>query len=133
MGLFELQVCQNGYWRRLDTFEDRDAAMSASIKSENSQRYSGVKVIREIYDERDRVFKTKLVHKWSENFEKKAKDREIDRKLERRRLERKKLRRQALAKKESWQTKVWNYLVFTATAVTALGGAVALMVVLRGI
>ncbi len=133
MGHFELHVCQNEVWKRLETFEDRDAAMSASIKSEYSQRYSGVKVIREIYDERDRVFKTKLVHKWSENFEKKAKDREIDRKLERRRLERKKLRRQALAKKESWQTKVWNYLVFTATAVTALGGAVALMVVLRGV
>ena len=133
MGHFELHVCQNGVWKRLETFEDRDAAMSVSIKSENSQRYSGVKVIREIYDERDRVFKTKLVHKWSENFEKKAKDREIDRNLERRRLERKKLRRQALAKKESWQTKVWNYLVFTATAVTALGGAVALMVVLRGV
>ncbi len=133
MGHFELHVCQNEVWKRLETFEDRDAAMSASIKSESSQRYSGVKVIREIYDERDRVFKTKLVHKWSENFEKKAKDREIDRKLERRRLERKKLRRQTLAKKESWQTKVWNYLVFTATAVTALGGAVALMVVLRGV
>ena len=133
MGHFELHVCQNGVWKRLETFEDRDAAMSVSIKSENSQRYSGVKVIREIYDERDRVFKTKLVHKWSENFEKKAKDREIDRNLERRRLERKKLRRQALAKKESWQTKVWNYLVFTATAVTALGGTVALMVVLRGV
>ncbi len=133
MGLFELQVCQNGYWRRLDTFEDRDAAMSASIKAEHSQRYSGVKVIRETYDERDRVFKTKLVHKWSEDFEKKAKDREIERNLERQRLERKKLRQQAPAKKESWQTKIWNYLVFTATAVTALGGAVALLVVLRGV
>ena len=133
MGLFELQVCQNGYWRRLDTFEDRDAAMSASIKAEHSQRYSGVKVIRETYDERDRVFKTKLVHKWSEDFEKKAKDREIERNLERQRLERKKLRQQASAKKESWQTKIWNYLVFTATAVTALGGAVALLVVLRGV
>ena len=133
MGLFELQVCQNGYWRRLDTFEDRDAAMSASIKAEHSQRYSGVKVIRETYDERDRVFKTKLVHRWSEDFEKKAKDREIEQKLERQRLERKKLRRQAPAKKENWQTKIWNYLVFTATAVTALGGAVALLVVLRGV
>ncbi len=133
MANFELHVCQHGYWRRLETFADHDAAMSASIKSEHSQRYSGVKVVRETYDERDRVFKTKLVHKWSENFEKKAKDREIDRNLERQRLERKKLRQQAPAKKESWQTKIRNYLVFTATAVTALGGAVALLVVLRGV
>ena len=133
MGLFELQVCQNGYWRRLDTFEDRDAAMSASIKAEHSQRYSGVKIIRETYDERDRVFKTKLIHKWSEDVEQKAKDREVDRNLERQRLERKKHRRQAPAKKESWQTKIWNYLVFTATAVMALGGAAALMVVMRGV
>ncbi len=51
MAHFELQVCQNGYWRRLETFEDRDAAMSASIKSEHSQRYSGVKVVREVYDD----------------------------------------------------------------------------------
>ena len=68
MGHFELHVCQNEVWKRLDTFEDRDAAMSASIKSEHSQRYSAVKVIRETYDERDRVFKTKLVHKWSETI-----------------------------------------------------------------
>ncbi len=133
MGLFELQVCQNGYWRRLDIFEDRGAAMSASIKAEHSQRYSGVKVIRETYDERDRVFKTKLVHKWSEIVEKKAQDREVDQNLERQRLERQKLRQQAPAKTESWQTKTWNYLVFTAVAVMALGGAVALMVVLRGV
>ncbi len=106
--------------------------MSASIKSEHSRRYSGVKIIRETYDERDRVFKTKLIHKWSENFEKKAKDREVDRNLERQRLMRKKLRQQASVKKEGWQTKIWNYLVFTATAVMALGGAAVLMVVIRG-
>ncbi len=133
MANFELHVCQNGFWKRLETFEDRDAAISASIKLEHSQRYSGVKVVRETYDERDRVFKTKLVHKWSEDFDKKAKDREIDRNLERRRLERKKLQQQAPAKKAIWQTKIWNYLVFTATAVMALGGVIALMMVLRGI
>ena len=107
--------------------------MSASIKSEHSQRYSGVKIIREVYDERDRVFKTKLIHKWSENFERKAKDREVDQNLERQRLLRKKLRRQAPVKKEGWQTNIWNYLVFTATAVMALGGAAALIVVMRGV
>ena len=69
MGLFELQVCQNGYWRRLETFEDRSAAMSGSIKAEHSQRYFGVKIIRETYDVRDRVFKTKLIHMWSEDVE----------------------------------------------------------------
>ncbi len=133
MANFELHVCQNGHWRRLETFEDRDAAMSASINSEHSQRYSGVKVVREVYDERDRVFKTKLVYKWSETFEKTAKDREVDQNLERQRLLRKKLRQQASAKKESWQTKIWRYLVFTASGIMALGGAVALMVVMRGV
>ncbi len=133
MANFELHVCQNGYWRRLETFEDRDGAMSASIKSEHSQRYAGVKIIREVYDERDRVFKTKLIHKWSERFEKTAKDREVDQNLERQRLVRKKLRQQASAKKEGWQTKIWNYLVFTATAAMALGRAAALVVVMRGI
>ncbi len=133
MANFELHVCQNGHWKRLETFEDRDAAVSASINSEHSQRYSGVKVIREVYDERDQVFKTKLVYKWSETFEKTAKDREVDQNLERQRLLRKKLRQQASAKKERWQTKIWHYLVFTATGVMALGGAVALMVVMRGV
>ncbi len=132
MANFELHVYQNGCWRRLETFEDRDAAMSASIKSEHSRRYSGVKIIREVYDERDQVFKTKLIHKWSENFQRKAKDREVDRNLERQRLMRKKRRQQASVKKEGWQTKIWNYLVFTATAVMALGGAAVLMVVMRG-
>jgi hypothetical protein len=133
MAQFELQVCQNGHWRRLDTFEDRDAAMSASIKSEHSQRYSGVKVVREVYDERDRVFKTKLIHKWSAEFEQKAKDREVDQNLERQRLERKKLRQQASAKKDGGQTNIWKYLVFTATATMALGGTIALMAVLRSV
>ena len=133
MGHFELHVCQNEVWKRLETFEDRDAAMSASIKSENSQRYSGVKVIREIYDERDRIFKTKLIHKWSADFEKKAKNREVDQNLERQRLERKKLRQQASAKKDGRQTNIWNYLVFTATAAMALGGTVVLMAVLRNV
>jgi hypothetical protein len=107
--------------------------VSASINSEHSQRYSGVKVIREVYDERDQVFKTKLVYKWSETFGKTAKDREVDQNLERQRLLRKKLRQQASAKKERWQTKIWHYLVITATGVMALGGAVALMVVMRGV
>ena len=62
---FELHVCQNGHWKRLETFEDRDAAVSASINSEHSQRNSGVKVIREVYDERDQVVKTKLA--WNES------------------------------------------------------------------
>ena len=106
MAQFELQVCQNGHWRRLDTFEDRDAAMSASIKSEHSQRYSAVKIIREVYDKQDRVFKTKLIHRWSEAVAKKTEDRRIDRNLERQRLERKLLRQRAPAKKESWQTKI---------------------------
>ena len=106
--------------------------MSASIKSEHSRRYSGVQIIREVYDERDRVFKTKLIHKWSENFQRKAKDREVDRNLERQRLLRKKRRQQVPVKKEGWQTNIWNYLVFTATAVMALGGAAVLMVAMRG-
>ena len=134
MKVFELHVCQHEKWRRLEIFEDRDAAMSASIKLECDQRYSGIKVIKETYDEEHKPFKTKLIHKWSEDLEKKAKDKEIEQNLERQRLERNKLRQQAQTQNESWQADVRGYLIFTATVITFVAGTIiVVMLGLRGL
>lgn len=101
MALYELHACRNGIWKRLEAFESRDAAMSAVIKLEHDPRYSGAKVLKETYDEDRRTFHSKLIHKWSEDFQRQAKDR--------------------------------NYAIFTATAISAVTGAVTLMMVLRAL
>lgn len=132
MSKFELHVCRNGNWKRLKTFEDRDAAMSAAIGIEHDRTHSAAKVVREVYNESSKVFETKLIHKWSEEAQKKAQDREIDGNLERQRLERRKIRQRAQSNEPGWQATIKKFLVITATAVTAVTGVVVLMVVLRG-
>lgn len=132
MALFELHVCRNGNWRRLETFEDRNAAVSAAIGLERDRTYSAIKVVKEAYNESSRAFETKPIHKWSEETEKKARDREIDRNLERQRQNRHEIRQRAQANGPSWQARIKDALVVTATTVTAVAGVVVLMVALRG-
>ncbi len=132
MAHFELHVCRNGNWKRLETFEDRDVAMSAAIRIEHDRSQSGVKIVKEVFNEGSKAFETKLIHKWSDEVEKKARDREIDQKLARQRQQRRKIREQAQSNNPGWQTRIKNYLVFAATAATAVAGVGVLMVVLRG-
>ena len=132
MAHFELHVCRNGNWKRLETFEDRDAAMSAAIRIEHDRSQTGVKIVKEVFNEGSKAFETKLIHKWSDEVEKKARDREIDQKLARQRQQRRKIREQAQSNNQGWQTRIKNYLVFAATAATAVAGVGVLMVVLRG-
>ena len=132
MAQFELHVCRNGNWKRLKSFEDRDAAMSAAIRIEHDSSQSAVKIVREVYNESSKVFETKLIHKWSHEADKKAHDREIDDNLERQRLERRKIRERTRSNKPGWQATIKKLLVISATAVTAVTGVVVLMAVLSG-
>jgi Flp pilus assembly protein TadB len=132
MAQFELHVYRNGNWKRLKSFEDRDGAMSAAIRIKRDRSQSGVKIVRETYNESSKVFETKLIHKWSHEAEKKAHDREIDENHERQRLERRKIRERARSNQSGWQATIKNFLVIAATAATAITGVIVLMVVLRG-
>ena len=133
MAQFELHVCRNGNWKRLENFEDRDAAMSAAIGIEHDRIHSGLKVIKEVFNESSKVFEAKLIHKWSEEVEQNVRNREINQNLERQRQQRRKIRQHARSNEPGWKARIKNYLVIAATAVTAITGVVVLMVVLRGI
>ena len=76
--MFELHVCQSGEWKRLNTFDARRDAMSASIELERAKRYSGIKILSVAFDE-DRMTDTKkLIHMWSEEADRKAKGKELE-------------------------------------------------------
>ena len=132
MAHFELQVCRNGNWKRLDTFEDRDAAMSAAIRIEHDRSQSGVKIIKEVFNETSKAFEAKLIHKWSDEGEKKARDRETDQNLERQRQQRRMIRERARSNNVGWPARAGKFLVFAATAVTAVVGVGVVMVALGG-
>ncbi len=132
MAHFELHVRRNGNWKRLETFEDRDAAMSAAIRIEHVRSQSGVKIIKEVFNETSKAFEAKLIHKWSDEGEKKARDRETDQNLERQRQQRRMIRERARSNKVGWPARAGKFLVFAATAVTAVVGVGVVMVVLGG-
>ena len=132
MAHFELHVCRNGNWKRLETFEDRDTAMSAAIRIEHDRSQSGVKIIKEVFNETSKAFEAKLIHKWSDEGEKKARDRETDQNLERQRQQRRMIRERARSNKVGWSARAKKLLVFAATAVTAVVGVGFVMVVLGG-
>ncbi len=132
MANFELHVCRNGNWKRLETFEDRDTAMSAAIRIEHDRGQSGVKIIKEVFNETSKAFEAKLIHKWSNEGEKKARDRETDQNLERQRQQRRMIRERAQSNKVGWPARAIKILAFAATAVTAVVGVGVVMVALGG-
>lgn len=83
MALFELHACQNGSWRCLDDFQDKDTALSRAFHLEQAKRYSALKIINETFDDEQKTFNQKLIYSWSEEREQKAKDRELEKYLER--------------------------------------------------
>lgn len=133
MTQFELHVCRNGNWKRLENFEDRDAVMSAAIKIEQDRIHSGLKVIREVFNESSKVFETKLLHKWSEQAEQDARIRKMDQNLERQRQQRRTIRQRARSNQPGWKARIKYHLVIATTAIAAIAGVVVLMVVLRGV
>ena len=129
MAHFELHVCRNGNWKRLETFEDRDTAMSAAIRIEHDRSQSGVKIIKEVFNETSKAFEAKLIHKWSDEGEKKARDRETDQNLERQRQQRRMIRERARSNKVGWPARARKFLLCAVTAVIGVG---VVMVVLGG-
>ncbi len=125
MAHFELHVCRNGNWNRLETFEDRDAAMSAAIRIEHDRSQSGVKIIKEVFNETSKAFEAKLIHKWSNEGEKKARDRETDQNLERQRQQRRMIRERARSNKVGftmWNVQnTWDSRLFLGANYRALG------------
>ena len=51
MKAYEIHTFQKGAWKMDSVFDDRDLAMNEAKKVDDANRYSGVRVIEEIYDE----------------------------------------------------------------------------------
>ncbi len=115
--MFELHVCQNGDWRRLDTYEERGSAMSASIELENSGKFSGIKVFREAFDPDQMTTVKKLIHSWWEEVEKKAKQNQVDDNIKRQKRFRRKIFQKREQEKRTRKELIQNYIVLSCVSI----------------
>ncbi len=118
--MFELHVCQSGEWKRLNTFDARRDAMSASIELERAKRYSGIKILSVAFDEDKMADTKKLIHMWSEEADRKAKGKELEENIDRQREERRKIRdkRKIELKKRKKNTR--NFILVSSLSIVLI-------------
>lgn len=51
MRAFEIHTFQNGKWKIDSVFDDRELAMFEAQRMESGRRYSGIRVVEEVFDE----------------------------------------------------------------------------------
>ncbi len=85
MRAFEIHTFQSGRWKIDSVFDDKDLALFEANRMDESGRYSGVRVVEEAFNDRDRkirsrtIFRGTKVTKANENDLKARQDAEIDR------------------------------------------------------
>ena len=129
--MYELHVCQNGEWKRLKTFEARQDAMSASIELEGARRFSGVKIFKLDLDSGVVGNTKKMIHRWSEEADRKVKDREIDDNIDRQKQERRKIHEKRKLVKERRKKNIRNYVLLAGLSMTLIL-ALAILSMLSG-
>lgn len=65
MKAFEIHTFQGGKWKIDSVFDDRDLALFEAQRMDESSRYSGVRVIEEIYVESTQQTKTRTIYRGS--------------------------------------------------------------------
>lgn len=65
MKAFEIHTFQGGKWKIDSVFDDRDLAMFEAQRMDESGRYSGVRVIEEIFVEQTQQTKTRTIYRGS--------------------------------------------------------------------
>jgi hypothetical protein len=58
---YEIQVYQNGKWEFDSYFDDRDLVISEAERLDGAGRYSGVRVVEEIYSEETNKSETRVI------------------------------------------------------------------------
>ena len=129
--MYELHVCQDGEWKRLKTFEARQDAMSASIELEGARRFSGVKIFKLDLDSGVVGNTKKMIHRWSEEADRKVKDREIDDNIDRQKQERRKIHKKRKLAKERRKKAIRNYILLAGLSMTLIL-ALAILSMLSG-
>ena len=65
MKAFEIHTYQSGKWRIDSVFDDRDLALFEAQRMDESGRYTGIRVIEEIYVESTQETKTRTISRGS--------------------------------------------------------------------
>lgn len=65
MKAFEIHTFQGGKWKIDSVFDDRDLALFEAQRMDESGRYSGVRVIEEIFLEQTQQTKTRTIYRGS--------------------------------------------------------------------
>lgn len=118
--MFELHVCQSGEWKRLNTFDARRDAMSASIELERAKRYSGIKILSVAFDEDKMADTKKLIHMWSEEVDRKAKGKELEENIDRQREERRKIRDKRKIELEKRKRNTRNFILVSSLSIALI-------------
>ncbi len=65
MKAFEIHTYQSGKWKIDSVFDDRDLAMFEAQRMDESGRYSGIRVVEEVYVEATQETKTRTIYRGS--------------------------------------------------------------------
>lgn len=65
MKAFEIHTYQSGKWKIDSVFDDRDLAMFEAQRMEESGRYTGIRVVEEVYVEATQETKTRTIYRGS--------------------------------------------------------------------
>lgn len=65
MKAFEIHTYQSGKWKINSVFDDRDLAMFEAQRMDSSGRYTGIRVVEEIYVVSTRETKTRTIYRGS--------------------------------------------------------------------
>ncbi len=107
MRAYEIHTFQNGRWKIDSVFDDKELAMFEAQRMDGSGRYSGVRVVEEAFNDRDRkirartIFRGSKVTQANENDLKARQEAEIERRrkfardAERRRVQLRKAKKNA--------------------------------------
>ena len=118
--MFELHVCQSGEWKRLNTFDARRDAMSASIELERANRYSGIKILSVAFDEDKMANTKKLIHMWSKEADRKVKGKEVEENIDRQRDERRKIRDKRKIELEKRKKNTRNIILVSSLSIVLI-------------
>ena len=65
MRAYEIQTFQDGKWKIDSVFDDRDLALFEARRVDEGNRYAGVRVIEEVYDEASDLTTTRTIFRGS--------------------------------------------------------------------
>lgn len=72
MKAFEIHTFQGGKWKIDSIFDDRDLAMFEAQRIDSSNRYSGVRVVEEVFDESSEQTSVKTIFRGGRGLEQRA-------------------------------------------------------------